>query len=67
MNSYVSWLILSAITGLVCYFIARKKGRDAALWFLAGVVFNVFAVIVLAKIRNLRNQKGGQYGSEEDI
>jgi len=60
MNSYVAWLILSAITGVACFVIARKKGRDAALWFFIGVIFNVFALGALALIKNLKYQKGGR-------
>jgi hypothetical protein len=59
MNSYLSWLILSVITGLVCCFIARKKGRDAFLWFLAGAIFSVFALVIIIQVRNLKSQKGG--------
>lgn len=59
MNNYVSWLILSVITGVVCYFIARKRGRDAFWWFIAGAIFNVLALVVIIKVRNLRSQKGG--------
>lgn len=57
MNNYVIWLILSIITGLMCYFIARKKGRSTFLWFLAWVVFNVLALAAMMGVKNLRNQR----------
>jgi hypothetical protein len=34
--------------GLFCGFWARNSGRDFWLWFLAGLVFNIFALIFVA-------------------
>jgi len=57
MNIYLTLVILAALTGLACYIIARKKGRDAYMWFLGGVIFNIFTLVVLLGIRSLRNPK----------
>ncbi|MCK4554058.1 hypothetical protein KAU19_03785 [Candidatus Parcubacteria bacterium] len=48
MLGYLIWLIMAITTGTTCYFVAKKKGKDAFIWFVAGLVFNLFAVAVIA-------------------
>ncbi len=57
MNGYLVWLILAGVSGIVCYFIAKEKGRDPALWFAGGIIFNVFAWAVLALIKRARQKE----------
>jgi len=57
--NYGIWLILSLVTGAICYFIAKKKGRNVVLWFVGGVFFSVAALAVLLITKNLKIRKGG--------
>ena len=41
-SAYVIFVILA---GIISYFIAKKRGMPhPGLWFIGGVIFNVFAV-----------------------
>jgi hypothetical protein len=57
MSGYLVWLILAIVSGIVCYFIAKKKGRDPALWFAAGIIFNILAWAVLSWIMKSRQEE----------
>ena len=63
MNSIFVWIALSLASGIACYAIARKKGKDAALWFIAGVIFNIFALVIITKaskvLEKTKHQKQG--------
>ena len=52
MSGYLAWIILAIITGIICYFIAKKKGKDAFVWFMTGLIFNLFAVAIIALAKN---------------
>jgi hypothetical protein len=68
MNSYVIYVIVALASGIASAVIARKKGRDATAWFIGGVLFSIFTLLVVIKLRNLRKKKMGGYddGDEED-
>jgi len=57
LERYIAWFVFALITGVVCYFIAKRKGRDATLWFIAGAIFSIFGIIILAKLKNLKERK----------
>lgn len=44
----IIWLLLWAAMGFVCMQIAQKKGRNATLWLVIGVLFGIFAVLIVA-------------------
>ena len=41
-------LLLWAALAFVCMQIAQKKGRNPTLWFVIGILFGIFAVLVVA-------------------
>jgi drug/metabolite transporter (DMT)-like permease len=45
--------ILSALCGWICYSIAAKKKRDKELWAVLGVVFGIFAIIIIVVLPKL--------------
>lgn len=40
-------LIIWLIGGIVCFAIAKNKKRNPWLWLLLGILFNLFAVVIL--------------------
>jgi len=44
----MEFLVIWAVFAVACYYVAKSKGRNAAAWAFAGLVFGVFALIVLA-------------------
>lgn len=48
MSGYLVWIVMAIITGITCYFVAKKKSKDTFTWFVVGLVFNLFAVAVIA-------------------
>ncbi len=53
-KGYVIWIIVALVSGLVCWIIAKKKGRNPALWFAAGIGFNVVSLLCIALLKDLR-------------
>jgi len=45
---YLFGIGLVLVSGLACMIIAKKRGKDPAMWFAAGIVFNVFALAAIA-------------------
>ena len=41
-------IIVWCICSFICYSIAESKGRSGALWAALGILFGIFAVIVIA-------------------
>ena len=48
MSGYLVWIVMAIITGITCYFVAKKKSKDTFTWFVVGLVFNLFAVAIIA-------------------
>jgi predicted PurR-regulated permease PerM len=46
MNFYIS-LFLGIVFAFICAYVAKKKFRNPSLWFLAGLLFSIFALIIL--------------------
>jgi len=44
----IALVITGVICGVFCAVVAYDKGRNSADWFLAGLFFNVFALIAVA-------------------
>lgn len=42
-----------ALCGWACYSIAKSKSRNKELWVVLGVLFGVFAVIIVSVLPNL--------------
>ena len=59
MEKYVGWLILALISGVISSVIAKRKGRDAAIWFMLGIIFNVLSVLILVNLKKYRPQFRG--------
>ncbi len=53
------WLVFALLSGIVSYFIAKRRGRDAVLYFLLGIVFNIFFLGAVLFFQNLMNKKKG--------
>ena len=51
MSGYLIWIILAVATGIICYFIAKKKNKDALTWFMIGLILNIFAVVIIILIK----------------
>ena len=58
----MNWVIYAAISvvmGIICYFIAKKQGRPAVLWFVGGILFSVLGLAALVATNQLKIKKGG--------
>lgn len=44
---------IAALWGWACYSIAKSKNRNKELWTVLGVLFGIFAVIVVSVLPNL--------------
>lgn len=53
---YELWLVTSVIFGVLAAVIAKIKNRDPLKWFLIGFVTNLFALAIIALIKNRRAQ-----------
>lgn len=47
-------LILWLVCAFICAAIASSKGRSTGGWFVLGLIFGIFAVIVVAVLSNLK-------------
>jgi len=47
------FIVIWALSGCLCAFIASQKGRSAGLWFLSGCAFGIFAVIAICAVPKL--------------
>jgi len=57
LSRYIAIAVVAVLTGVVCYFIAKKNGRNPMLWFVAGIVFNFAAIGLLLLLKNLKLTK----------
>lgn len=62
MGRYFGLVVVALLTGIVSAIIAKKKGRDAVAWFLAGIFFNLFALAAVAFLKNLKEKRGLKNG-----
>ncbi len=58
MELFIS-LVTSLLMGSLTGYIAQKKGRDGTIWFVAGMLLGIFAVIALYVLPNL-NKRGDE-------
>lgn len=54
MNVYLVVVATSLLVGMGCAFAAYEMKRDPLRWFIAGVVLNVFAILLIAFAENRR-------------
>ena len=40
-------IVVSFLLGCQCRHLAMKKGRDQTVWFMAGVFFGIFALLII--------------------
>ena len=43
-------ILVSIGIAYVCYQVAKEKGRDAVMWAILGLLFGIFALILLVLI-----------------
>jgi len=48
-------ILFTFIVAIGCSLLAESKNRNGAIWFILGLVFNVFALIVLFFLRKEDN------------
>lgn len=46
-------LLIWGACGYGCYAIAKSKNRNKGLWAILGVLFGIFAVIIISLLPNL--------------
>jgi cytochrome bd-type quinol oxidase subunit 1 len=59
-TSLIYALISSIIWAVVCYYMARRRGRDVYYALSAGLVFGIFAILyyfIVGDSKALRSQK----------
>lgn len=59
MSRYLIWLLFAILSGTICAIIAKKKGRDAGLWFFGGMLFNLVALTTVLFVNNKIRGKTG--------
>ncbi|MDP2737077.1 MAG: hypothetical protein Q8O59_04875 [bacterium] len=60
LSKYIAIAVVAVLTGVVCYFIAKKSGRNPMLWFVAGIIFNFLAIGLLLLLKNLKLTKNAR-------
>jgi hypothetical protein len=58
MSGFISYLFLALVVGAVSAYIAKRKGRDAMLWFLGGFFFNALAIGAVIALKDRHNRSG---------
>lgn len=43
-GKYAFLVVLALVSGVASSIIAKTKGRDPAMWFIAGIIFNLVSV-----------------------
>ena len=54
-------LIIWGLFGILCAYMADKKGRDKILWGILGLIFGIFAVFVIYIIPGGNIDKAREY------
>lgn len=57
MNVYLVVVATSLLVGMGCAFAAYEMKRDPLRWFVAGVVLNVLAVLLIAFCERRRQSR----------
>ena len=50
-------LIIGVIIGLICCYVAPKRGRSALNWFFLGWLFGIFGFLALFILPNKKDEK----------
>ena len=50
------YLVSGLISGGICAWVAKEKGRSGINWFLLGFLFNLFAIVALAAVPSTKNK-----------
>ncbi|MFC2083649.1 hypothetical protein ACFLS9_01195 [Bacteroidota bacterium] len=58
------FIVVGAIFGGFCAFIAKEKNRDSAAWFFLGLLFSLIALIAIAVVPKLEKQMGSKESTE---
>lgn len=58
-NLFLSFLVLLIIASLTAYY-ANRKGRNPVLWFIIGVLFGIFAPLILMLFPPVKNKESDQ-------
>lgn len=48
-------LIIWIVMAYVCYDVAKEKGLDSGIWGILGLIFGIFALIILVMIPKKKN------------
>jgi len=51
MNPYVIYIIVSLLSGLVCFFFAKEKRKNPFLWFFIGFIFSLVGIFIILAIK----------------
>lgn len=46
-----TWIIISLLSGIICYIFAKEKNYNPYLWFAGGFIFSLLAIAVFAAIK----------------
>lgn len=44
---FLTWLLLGLVFSFVCLYVARKRGRNPATWFIMGLLLGPFAYVLI--------------------
>jgi len=55
--SYEAALVISLLTGIVCYLFAKEKNYNPISWFIGGFFFSFLAVIIIMAIKKRVSEK----------
>ena len=48
---YGDYILIALVCGIVCFLIAKEKGKNPILWFAIGFVLSFIAVFIIALIK----------------
>jgi hypothetical protein len=57
MDFFGMVVFFGIVSGFCCAFIANAKGREGAAWFFLGLIFGLFALVVIAAVPSLKDNR----------
>jgi uncharacterized membrane protein YeiB len=51
----IVYVLVSAVCGVICWITAKSKGRTG-WWFLAGLIFNILGILLIAAASDRKEQ-----------
>lgn len=51
MNPYAIYIVISLLSGIVCFLFAKEKNKNPFLWFFIGVIFSLVGILIVLAVK----------------